>query len=134
MEYKRAKSSFQVESYFYKVVWEWYYIRNNENYLEYINCNICINQGFHLSPIFFVIYNDKLEGCLEQENCLMRTLVGIVIILLLYLDDNFLIWRSPYDLKKKLRILEGFFSNTRVWFFLSIKVFTTVNHCVKYLT
>ena len=39
------------------------------------------------------------------------TLVGIVIILLLYANDIVLLERSPCDLDNQLRILKGFLSN-----------------------
>ena len=54
---------------------------------------------------FFGIYIDKQEGCLEEAGC-----AGIVIILLLYVDDIVLLARCPSDLDKKLRLIKDFFS------------------------
>jgi hypothetical protein len=48
---------------------------------------------------------------LEDVGCIGLTLTGIVIILLLYVDDIVLMVRNPYDLGKKLRILKDFFSS-----------------------
>lgn len=59
-----------------------------------------------LSPILFGIYIDKLEGCLEEAGCAGTILVGIVIILLLYVDDIVLLARCPFDLDKQLRLLK----------------------------
>ena len=59
-----------------------------------------------LSPTLFDIYIDKLEKCLEEAGCTDTILVGIVIILLLYVDDIVLMERCPSDLDKKLRILK----------------------------
>jgi hypothetical protein len=68
-----------------------------------INCNIGVKQGCPLSPTLFGIYINKLEGCLEEAGCVNTSLVGIVIILLLYVDDIVLMVRSPYDLNKQLK-------------------------------
>jgi hypothetical protein len=85
--------------------------RNTEGWLEEINCNIGVKQGCPLSPTLFGIYIDKLEGCLEEASCVRPTLAGIVIILLLYVDDIVLMVRSPYDLNKQLKILKDFCSS-----------------------
>jgi hypothetical protein len=85
--------------------------RNIEGWLEEINCNIGVKQGCPLSPTLFGIYIDKLEYWLEDVGCTGPTLTGIVIILLLYVDDIVLMERNPYDLSKHLRILKDFFSS-----------------------
>jgi hypothetical protein len=64
-----------------------------------------------LSPTLFGIYIDKLEECLEKESCVVPTLTGIVINILLYADDIVLMERSPHDLENQLRILNEFCSN-----------------------
>jgi hypothetical protein len=70
--------------------------RNIEGWLEEINCNIGVNQGCSLSPTLFDIYINKLEDCLEDARCVGPTLVSIVILLLLYVDDIVLTTKSPY--------------------------------------
>jgi hypothetical protein len=70
-----------------------------------------VKQGCPLSPTLFGIYIDKLEDCLEKEGCVGPTLIGIVINLLLYVDDIVLMERSPHDLENQLRILKDFCSN-----------------------
>jgi len=62
-----------------------------------------------LSPFNFGIYVDKLEECLEDASCVGPTLIGIVIVLLLYVDSIVLLERSSYILGKNPRILEDFF-------------------------
>ena len=53
--------------------------------------------------------------CLEEAGCASTILVGIVIILLLYVDDIVLMEMCPCDLDKKLRILKDFFSNMGIY-------------------
>ena len=83
--------------------------KNNEGWKIDINCNIGVKQGFPLSPTLFGIYIDKLEKCFEEVGCIGTILVGIVTILLLYVDDIVLMARCPSDLDKQLIILKGFF-------------------------
>ena len=64
-----------------------------------------------MSPTLFGIYIDKLEDCLEKTSFVSPTLTGIVINLLLYVDDIVLMERSSRDLENQLRILKDFFSN-----------------------
>jgi hypothetical protein len=56
-------------------------------------------------------YIDKLRGCLEEADCVDPTLVGIVIILLLYIDDIILMAMSHYDLDNQLKILKDLWSS-----------------------
>ena len=84
--------------------------KSNEGWLKDIKGNIGFKQGFPLSPTLFGIYIDKIEGCLEEVGCAGTILAGIVIILLLYVDDIVLLARCPSDLEKKLRIIKDFFS------------------------
>ena len=49
--------------------------------------------------------------CLEEVGCASTILAGIVIILILYVDDIVLMARRPSDLVKKLIILKYFFYN-----------------------
>jgi hypothetical protein len=46
-------------------------------------------------PYPFGIYIDKLEDCLEEVGCVGLILVGIVIIILLYVDDIIFVERIP---------------------------------------
>jgi hypothetical protein len=48
---------------------------------------------------------------LEDARCVRPTLASIVIILLIYVDDIFLMEKIPYDLGKQLIILKDFFSS-----------------------
>jgi hypothetical protein len=72
--------------------------KNTEGWSKDINCNIGVKQGCPLSPTLFAIYIDKLEDCLEKEDCVGLTLTGIFINLLLYANDIILMARSPCDL------------------------------------
>jgi hypothetical protein len=72
--------------------------KNTQGWSKEINCNIRVKQGCPLSPTLFGIYIDNLEDFLEKTNCVIPTLNGIVISLLLYADDIFLMERSPHDL------------------------------------
>ena len=65
----------------------------------------------HLSPTLFGIYIDKLEDCLEKVGCVVPTLIGIVINLLLYANDIVFMERSPHDIGNQIRILKDFCSN-----------------------
>ena len=85
--------------------------KNNEGWTMNTNCNIVVKQGFPFSTTLFGIYMDKLERCLEEAGCTGTILAGIIIILLLYVDDIVLMARHHSDLDKKLRILKDFFSN-----------------------
>jgi hypothetical protein len=86
--------------------------RSTEGYLEEINCSIGFKKDFPLSPTLFGIYIDKLEAFLDTVGCVGPNLASIVIILLLYADDIFIMERNPYDLSKQLRILKDLFSST----------------------
>ena len=79
--------------------------------VKYINCNIGVNQGFSLSPTLFGIYNDNLQGNLEEEGCVDTTLAVIVNILLVYVVDIVLIEICISDLDKQLKTMKDFFSN-----------------------
>ena len=54
---------------------------------------------------------DKLEGCLIETGFTNMMLVGIVIIVLLYVDDIVLLARCPSNLDKQLRILKDLCSS-----------------------
>jgi hypothetical protein len=82
-----------------------------EGWSKKIKCNIGVKQACPLSPTLFSIYIDKLEDCLEEASCVGPTLTGIVTILLLYLNDIFIMARSPRDLENHLRILKEFCFN-----------------------
>jgi hypothetical protein len=82
--------------------------KNTEGWSKEINYNIGANQGCPFSPTLFGIYIDKLEDFLEEVGCVGPTLIGIVINLILYVDDIILIARSPHDLENHLRILKDF--------------------------
>jgi len=83
-------------------------LKRNERWLKDIECNIGVKQGWCLFPTLFGIYINKLEGYLEEAGCVGTILVGIVIILLLYVDDIVLLTRFPSDLDKQLRFLKDF--------------------------
>jgi hypothetical protein len=85
--------------------------KSTEGWSKEINCNIGVKQGCPSSPTLFGIYIDKLEECLEKAGCVGPTLTGIVINLLLYVDDIVLMQKSPHDLENQLRILKDFCSN-----------------------
>lgn len=85
--------------------------KSTKGWSKDINCNIGVKQGCPLSPTLFGIYIDKLERCLEEANCTGTTLAGIVIILLLYVDDIVLLARIPSHLHRQLRFLNDLCSN-----------------------
>jgi len=85
--------------------------KSKEGWSKDSNCNIGVKQGCPLSPTIFDIYTDKLERCLEEGSCTRTTLAGIVIILLLYVNDIVLLAKMPSDLHHQLRFLKDFFSN-----------------------
>jgi hypothetical protein len=85
--------------------------RNTKVLSKEIDCNIGVKQGCPLSPTIFGIYIDKLEDFLEVACYVGPTLASIVIILLLYTDDIFLMAKSPYGLGKQLITLKNFCSN-----------------------
>ena len=85
--------------------------KNTKGWSKEINCNIKVKQGCPLSPALFGIYIDKLEDCLEKEGCVGPTLIGIVINILLYVDDMVLMVRMPDDLENQLIILKDFCYN-----------------------
>jgi hypothetical protein len=68
-------------------------------------------KGYPLFPTLFGIYIDKLEDYLEEVGCVIPTLIGIVMILLLYTNYIVLMVRNPHDLGKQLRIINDFCSN-----------------------
>ena len=82
--------------------------KNNEGWKMDINCNIEVKQGFPLSPTLSGIYIDKLEKCLEEAGYVTAILVGVEIILLLYVDDIFLMERLPSDLDSNYEFLTIF--------------------------
>ena len=65
-----------------------------------------------MSLALFGIYIDKLEGCLEEVDCVNINLASIIIILLLHADD--IMVRSPYDLEMQQKILKYFFLSMRI--------------------
>jgi hypothetical protein len=79
--------------------------------LKEINCNIGVKQGCPFSPTLFGIYIDKLEDCLEEAGCVGPTLIVVVNILLLYVDDIVLMARSPHNIGNQLIIFRDFCSN-----------------------
>jgi hypothetical protein len=85
--------------------------RNVEAWLEEINCDIGVMQGFPLSPSIFGICIDNLESYLEEVGGIGTTLARIVIVLLLYTDAIVFMARCPFDLNKKLIILKEFSSS-----------------------
>jgi hypothetical protein len=84
-----------------------YYFMKNTNGIKHIG----VKQDCPLSPTFFGIYIDKLEDYLKNVSCVGPTLTGIVINLLLYIDDIVITTRSAHDLENHLRILKDFCSN-----------------------
>lgn len=53
--------------------------------------------------IYFVIYVDKLEVCLEDRGCVGLNLCNIFVISP-YAYDTILMIKSPYALNKQLKI------------------------------
>lgn len=86
--------------------------RNSKGWLEEIN--IGVKQSCSLSPTLFGISIDKLESCLEEALRASIILAGIVVNLLIYADDVFLLVRCPFGLEKHLIIFKGFWSNTSI--------------------
>jgi hypothetical protein len=83
--------------------------QNTKDRSKESNCNIRVKQGCSLSHTLFGLYIDMLEDCLEEARCVISTLIGVVIILLLYIDYIVLMARSPYDLGKQIIIFKYFY-------------------------
>ena len=75
-------------------------IKTTKGRSKEIKCNIGVKQGCPLSPTLFGIYIDKLEAYLEATGCVGPKLVGMVITLLVYVDDIVLLAKSYEDLDK----------------------------------
>lgn len=76
-----------------------------KDWSEKITYNIGVKKSYPLFPTIFGTHNDKLESYLEEVGHVSMTLDGIVVILLIYDDDIVLLVRCPFDLIKKLIIL-----------------------------
>jgi hypothetical protein len=105
--------------------------KNTEHWSKEINYNIGVKQGCPLSPTLFGIYIDKLEDFLEKTGCVPPSLTGIVINIIIYVDDIILMERIPHDIENQIRILKDFCSNmgmtvnidqTKVMIFKSNKI------------
>ena len=59
-----------------------------------------------MSHTIFVTCIANIEGCLEEASFVGKTFIGIVIILLLYVNVVFLMERIPYDLDKELKLIK----------------------------
>ena len=79
-----------------------------EGWWEEINYNIGVKQGSLFSTTLFGIHIDMLEDYLEEYDFVGLNIIGIVIILLLYIDDIVLMARTTYDLRKKLESSRNF--------------------------
>lgn len=66
---------------------------NNEWSMN-INCNIGVKQGSPLSPTLFQIYISKIEQCLKEEGYISINMVGLVLVLLLYIDDTIKLYEN----------------------------------------
>ena len=62
-------------------------VKTNEGWSKDIKCNVRVKQGCPLSHTLFGIYINKQEECLEIAGCKGTKLAGIIITLLLYVDD-----------------------------------------------
>jgi len=85
-------------------------LKTNEWWSKDIKCISGVKQGCPISPTLFGNYIDKLEECLETASCKGTELTGIIITLLLYVDDIILLARSRDDLEKQLKNLHVYFS------------------------
>lgn len=119
-------------------------LKTNKGWSKYIKCNIGVKRGCPLSPTLFGIYINKLEECLETAGYKGIELTGIIITLLLYVDDIVLLARSHDDLDKQLKILHVYYSKmgmtvntdkTKVVIIKSKKIihgsFVYDNHCLE---
>lgn len=85
-------------------------LKTTEGWSNDIICNIDVKQGCPLFLTLFGMYIDKLEECLEVVGCEGPKLVGIVITLLLYVDDIVLLARACDNLDKHLKTLHDYCS------------------------
>jgi len=118
-------------------------LNTTKRWFEEIKCTIEVKQGCPLSPIIFSIYIDKLKQCLEATGCDGPKLTGMVITLLLYVDDIVLLAKIHDDLEKQLRILHDYYSgmgmfvninNTKVMIIKSKNInYDNVNYDKNYL-
>lgn len=80
-------------------------LKTTKGWSKEIKCNIDVMQRCPLSHTLFGIYIDELKEWLEATGCNGPKLASMVITLLLYVDDIFLLTKIHHDLDKQHKIL-----------------------------
>ena len=75
-------------------------LNTNEGWSKDIKCNIRVKKGCPLSHTLFGLYINKLEECQEFVGCKAAELASVLITLLLYVDDIFILTKIHDDLDK----------------------------------
>jgi hypothetical protein len=71
---------------------------------------LVLSKGAPFYPTLFGIYIDKIAKCLKEEGCIDINIVGIIVIILLCVDDINFIAKSIEYLRKQLKLLNNIYA------------------------